>query len=386
MQNRSTIFVLDSNDVSMQIIKSYFEELNFDLEIKLFSDYKKACDEIEINEENPIVLVNIPEKDDCLKDVFEKIKLHSSRIIATSTDYSTNNIVKVMRMGAKDFIPKPIIKEELRSAIEKLIADDSCLEKENNSKIITIYSNKGGIGKTTIATNLAYEIAKNTYDKVALIDLNLQLGDISTFLNLQPAFDSAYVIKNLVNKKDDSIIKAFEKYENTNLYVLSDPNFIEQSESITPQEIETLFVSLKKIFPYIIIDMSSNIDPNSLKILDKSDWILFTTIVNIPAIRNAQRCLNLFESRRYPKEKVKIIVNRYMENDEIKVEDIETALNQKIYWKIPNNYFSIMESINKGIPVSNINTNSNIANSFRDLASEISEDIIEQAIAKYRNK
>ena len=198
MQNRSTIFVLDSNDVSMQIIKSYFEELNFDLEIKLFSDYKKACDEIEINEENPIVLVNIPEKDDCLKDVFEKIKLHSSRIIATSTDYSTNNIVKVMRMGAKDFISKPIIKEELRSAIEKLIADDSCLEKENNSKIITIYSNKGGIGKTTIATNLAYEIAKNTYDKVALIDLNLQLGDISTFLNLQPAFDSAYVIKNLV--------------------------------------------------------------------------------------------------------------------------------------------------------------------------------------------
>ena len=130
--------------------------------------------------------------------------------------------------------------------------------------------------------------------------------------------------------------------------------------------------------------MSSNIDPNSLKILDKSDLILFTTIVNIPAIRNAQRCLNLFRSRRYPKDKVKLLINRYIENDEISAEDIENTIGEKIYWKIPNNYFSIMEAINKGIPVSQVNSNSNIANSFRDLASKLSDDIIEQTIIKYR--
>ena len=138
------------------------------------------------------------------------------------------------------------------------------------------------------------------------------------------------------------------------------------------------------MFSYIIIDMSSNIDPNSLKILDKSDLILFTTIVNIPAIRNAQRCLNLFRSRRYPKDKVKLLINRYIENDEISAEDIENTIGEKIYWKIPNNYFSIMEAINKGIPVSQVNSNSNIANSFRDLASKLSDDIIEQTIIKYR--
>ena len=180
------------------------------------------------------------------------------------------------------------------------------------------------------------------------------------------------------------LIKAFERYNNSNLYILADPNYIEQSESITPQQIEKLFKTLKKVFPYIVVDMSSNIDPNSLKILDKSDWILFTTIVNIPAIRNAQRCLNLFSSRNYPKDRVKIIVNRYMENDEIKIEDIENTLGKKIYWKIPNNYFSIMESINKGIPVSEVSSNSNIANSFRDLASKISDDVVAQTISAYR--
>lgn len=383
MEKSSAIYILDNNDNSREILKSYLEELDCEFEIKTFKDYKTGIEEIKKSEIAPIVFVDISDNQKQTSEILDTIKLFTQKIIITSTDYSTNTIVKAMRMGAKEFLPKPIIKEDLKHAIMIFNKQES-LEDEFASKIITVYSNKGGIGKTTIATNLAVEFAKTTRDKVALIDLNLQLGDISTFLNLTPSFDVAYVIKNLIDKKEDTLIKAFEKFKNTSLYILSDPNYIEQSESITPQQIEDLFKALKKVFPYIIVDMSSNIDPNSLKMLDKSDLILFTTIVNIPAIRNAQRCLNLFDSRRYPKGKVKVIINRYMENDEIKIEDIETALGEKIYWKIPNNYFSIMESINKGIPVGEVNSNSNIANSFRDFASKISDDIVEQTVTKYR--
>lgn len=383
MEKSSAIYILDNNDNSREILKSYLEELDCEFEIKTFKDYKTGIEEIKKSEIAPIVFVDISDNQKQTSVILDTIKLFTQKIVITSTDYSTNTIVKAMRMGAKEFLPKPIIKEDLKHSIMIFNKQES-LEDESASKIITVYSNKGGIGKTTIATNLAVEFAKTTRDKVALIDLNLQLGDISTFLNLTPSFDVAYVIKNLIDKKEDTLIKAFEKFKNTSLYILSDPNYIEQSESITPQQIEDLFKALKKVFPYIIVDMSSNIDPNSLKILDKSDLILFTTIVNIPAIRNAQRCLNLFDSRRYPKGKVKVIINRYMENDEIKIEDIETALGERIYWKIPNNYFSIMESINKGIPVGEVNSNSNIANSFRDFASKISDDIVEQTVTKYR--
>ena len=288
-----------------------------------------------------------------------------------------------MRLGAREFLPKPIIENDLKRILTVFLQQES-QEDDSASKIITIYSNKGGIGKTTVATNLAVELAKSTRNKVALIDLNLQLGDITSFLNLNPSFDIAYVLRNLLEKKEGAILQAFEQYNDTSLYILSDPNYIEESQSIAPHQIENFFKILKKMFSYIIIDMSSNIDPNSLKILDKSDLILFTTIVNIPAIRNAQRCLNLFRSRRYPKDKVKLLINRYIENDEISAEDIENTIGEKIYWKIPNNYFSIMEAINKGIPVSQVNSNSNIANSFRDLASKLSDDIIEQTIIKYR--
>lgn len=370
-----SIIVLDSNENSREIIKSYLEELGFGENLKIFSDYSSNKNEFD---SSSIVFV-----DTNLFDAIEDIRLLTNKIVVTSTDYSTDNIVRAMRMGAREFLPKPIIKTDLQRVVEMLAKPEE-EQQITASKIITVYSNKGGIGKTTIAANLAFELAKATHDKVALVDLNLQLGDISTFLNLNPTFDVAYVLKNLIDKKEETLIKAFEKYKDTKLYVLSDPTYIEHSESITPQQIESLFKVLRKVFPYIIVDMSSNIDPNSLKILDCSDLILFTTIVNIPAIRNAQRCLNLFRSRHYPNDKVKVIINRFMENDEITVEDIETTLGEKIYWKIPNNYFSIMESINKGVTVSEVNTNSNIANSFRNFASRISDDIVESAIIKYR--
>ncbi|MBP3491504.1 AAA family ATPase [bacterium] len=381
MQN-STVFVLDRNENSREIIKSFIENFDFVSEVKLYGDYNKGYEDIKLAE-NPVVILDISEDFAGLDEIAGKLKLVTSKIIITSINYSTNTIIKALRLGAKEFLPKPVLREDLVRVLS-MLASISPENEVSQSKIITVYSNKGGIGKTTIAVNLAAELAKVTKDKVALVDLNLQLGDISTFLNLNPPFDVNYVIRRLIDKEENILIKGFEKYKDLSLYVLSDPSYIEQSESITTQQITTLFSALKKVFPYIVVDMSSNIDPISLKILDSSDWIMFTTIVNIPAIRNAQRCLNLFRSRKYPSNKVKIVINRYMENDEIKIEDIENTLGECVYWKIPNNYFTIMEAINKGVSISEVNAESNIGNSFRDFAAKVSDDIIEQSVVQYR--
>lgn len=381
MQN-STVFVLDKNENSREIIKSFIENLDFVSEVKLYDDFTRGYEDIKLAE-NPLVILDISEDFAGLDEIAGKLKLVTSKIIITSINYSTNTIIKALRLGAKEFLPKPVLREDLVRVLS-MLASISPENEVSQSKIITVYSNKGGIGKTTIAVNLAAELAKVTKDKVALVDLNLQLGDISTFLNLNPPFDVNYVIRRLIDKEENILIKGFEKYKDLSLYVLSDPSYIEQSESITTQQITTLFSALKKVFPYIVVDMSSNIDPISLKILDSSDWIMFTTIVNIPAIRNAQRCLNLFRSRKYPSNKVKIVINRYMENDEIKIEDIENTLGESVYWKIPNNYFTIMEAINKGVSISEVNAESNIGNSFRDFAAKVSDDIIEQSVVQYR--
>lgn len=381
MQNKPMVVVLDSNPNSREILASYINEMDFIQEVKLYSDYNQGLEEIKSLKDDVIVILDISQGNS--DEFIEKVRLHVSKLIITSTDYSTNMIVKALRMGAKEFLPKPVLKNDLFRVL-KMFADENYSSEDSNSKVISVYSNKGGIGKTVIAVNLAKELAQVTKSKVALVDLNLQLGDVATFLNLNPIFDVSYVMKNFVGKNEDEFLKSFEQYKDSSLYVLSDPTYIEQAERISPQEIVSLFRAMKKVFTYIIVDMSSAIDENSLKILDCSDLIFFTTIVNIPAIRNAQRCLNLFKSRHYPNDKVKIIVNRYMDNDEIKIEDIENTLGEKIYWKIPNNYFTIMDAINKGVSISEVNSSSNIGNNFREFAMKVSDDIIEQAVIQYR--
>lgn len=382
MEKDSLIYILDSNENSVKILKSFLEEEGYN-NVKTFQNYEKGLEALKSEQDEKIVFVDLDESSFINDSFLEDLKLVSDKIIMTSTEYSADYIIKSFRYGALDFLPKPILKNQLLSSIEKINSVKDELDS-NTSKIITVYSNKGGIGKTTIATNFAAELAKTTRSKVALVDLNLQLGDVSTFLNLSPKFDVAYVVKNILTKKEGSLISAFEKYKDTSLYILSDSTFIDQSENITPIQIETLFESLRSIFSYIVIDMSSEISSNTLKILDKSDYILFTSIVNIPAIRNTQRCLSLFKSRRYPEDKVKIVINRYMESDDIKIDDIETALGEKVYWKIPNNYFSIMESINKGEIVSDVSPKSNIASSFKELSIKISDDIVKETILKYK--
>ena len=310
------------------------------------------------------------------------------KIIAVSDSPSVELIVKVMRAGAKDFLSAPVIKTEFFEILNKIynkLSDGS--DNDSKSRVITVFSNKGGIGKTSIASNLALELAKITKENVALVDLNFQFGDITTFLDLKPSFNISYVLENLEKMNSDLLLNTLERYKNTSLYVLADPPVFKQAENITKSQISKLIQLLKNTFSYIVIDAESGFDGKTVTALDNSDLIFLVTIVNLPALRNCQRILDLFEKLGYDFDKTQIIVNRYMENDEITVEDVEKVLNKNVYWKIPNNYFTLMSAINKGVSVAEINPESNVAVSYKELAMSVSDMVYRnKLIKKYSNE
>lgn len=384
MTNQIPTVIIDTQSQSIEVLKSYLKELDYISVIDSVSDIVAGYNSIMENRPS-LVIIDISNKTELALDIINKISLNhkTCKIVVTSSNYSTDFIIKAMRAGAREFLPKPLIKGDLVQALKKIKENLSGSNSDDKKcRVITTFSNKGGIGKTAIATNLALEIANMTKEKVALIDLNLQLGDITTFLDINPSFDISYVIQNLSRIDETFLLSSLEKYKDTSLYVLADPPYLEQAEEITAEQINSLFTVLKQAFSYIVVDTGSNFDGKTITALDNSDLILLITIVNLPAIRNCQRCLDLFERLGYEKEKTKIILNRYMENDEIKVEDVEDVLKQKVYWKIPNNYFTIMSAINKGIPVGMINPDSNISQSYRELAALLSDNIYKHDFAK----
>lgn len=385
--NKIFTVILSDEFSTSEVMKLFAGEFE-NLEICQENDYSEAFKKIANYQGKSILLADLSiykaKKLDLILKITKECK--NCKVLALSDNPSVDLIIEIMRAGAKEFVPIPIIKSEFFESLNKLLAEFNETKKTNNCKIISIFSNKGGIGKTSLATNLALELSKITKENIALIDLNFQMGDITTFLDLKPSFNISYMLENLDKINETFLLSTLERYKKTSLYVLADPPYFKQADNIQPRQITKLFNTLKETFSYIIVDAEASFEGKNIAALDNSDLVLLVTVANLPALRNTQRCLELFEKLGYDKEKVKIVVNRYMENDEIKETDVEKVLSKKIYWKIPNNYFAIMTAINKGIPVSEINDSTNIAQSYKDLAQYISDNLYKQnMVEKFEN-
>ena len=367
--------IIDSESTSKELITNYLEQVDDINIIQEFGDILSAQDYITTNAPQ-LVIVDITKKTNISLDVIAKLTstIKNIKIIVLSYDFESELVIKALRAGAREFLIKPLIEKDFVQAVEKM--KDLILGNINDTtkcKVITTFSNKGGIGKTSLAVNLAMEIANMTKERVALIDLNMQMGDVTTFLNLEPSFDTSYVINNLDRIDETFLLSTLEQYNKTSLYVLADPPDIEQAEVITSDDITMLINILRNVFSYIVIDTSSSFDAKTITALDNSDLILLVSIINIPAIRSCQRCFELFKKLGYSKDKVKLVINRYMETDQLQIGAVEEALDHKVFFKIPNNYYAIIDAINKGFPVSDIAPNSNISKSYKQLAALLSD-------------
>ena len=368
--------IIESDPVSRELIRSYLGKVE---DINIIGEFDDAINSYaQISELHPnLIIVDISQRTQLTLDIIVKISknLRNAKIVVISYDMDSQTVIKALRAGAREYLVKPLIESDFIDSVEKI--KDLILGNINDTtkcKVITTFSNKGGMGKTSIAANLAVEIANLTNEKVALVDLNFQMGDITTFLDLNPAFDTSYVVNNLERIDETFLLSTLEKYKDTSLYVLADPPDLEQAEVITSENITTLINVLRSVFSYVIIDTTSSFDGKTITALDNSDLILLIAVLNLPSVRNCQRCFDLFKRLGYQKDKIKLIVNRYMENDEIKIEDVEDVLGYSVYYKIPNNYFAIINAMNKGMPVSDLNHQSNIAKAFRELAALLSDN------------
>jgi pilus assembly protein CpaE len=209
---------------------------------------------------------------------------------------------------------------------------------------------------------------------VALVDLNLQLGDITTFLDVEPKQTIVDIARNIGRVDAAYLEGSLAQYtcKNSTIYVMADPLQVEDAEELTADQINAVLTVLRATFEYVVIDTTTSFDSKTLSALDLADHILLVSMVNLPSIRSSQRLLNLFERLGYDEQKIKLIINRYMPGEEITVEDVEETLEHEVFWKIPNNYSVVMTSINRGIPISMVDNSKPMEKNFLELAHKLS--------------
>lgn len=370
-----SIVIIDTDPDSISNIQQYLKNMGNHVSIEGVSQSFEKGYEI-IHKKRPMVVIMDVSADD-IETSIERINLILSRfpqvsIFATCSDKSADTILKVMRAGVTEYLLRPVSDIDLTAALQKLgrlwITKPGI--HAETGRVYILFSPKGGVGNTTIAINLAVNIFEATNEPTIIVDLDLNAGDVTTFLNLKPSYTISDVTTNLA-RLDKAFLQGAITKHNSGVYVLAEPQKIAESLSISGGEIKRVLSLLKTMFKHIIIDTEPAFNERTLTAIEMSDIVLITFVLSLPGIKNIQRCLNYLDGIGYKKDKVKLIANRYMKKGDIKIEDAEKVLNHPISWHIPNEYFSAMASINKGIPLSVSEPKSRLNLAIKELANAI---------------
>jgi pilus assembly protein CpaE len=281
-------------------------------------------------------------------------------IIIMSIQGEGEYIKKAMSAGARDYIVKPFGVNELVNTVRHVYDLDKSKKQKSggastikiDSKIISIFSTKGGVGKTTIATNLAVSLSSLTGKKVVLLDFDLQFGDVAICLNLYVKNSVTEIVKDFTNiEQDPDLLDEYLLAHYSGIKVLAAPIRPENAEYVTADHIKNIIEYLKGRYDYIIIDTSQGFNDNVITALDMSNIIMYISALDLPSIKNTKNGLEVMKSLNYSNEKVKVVINKSNESYGIKHSDFESALGVDIWEMIPYDIAAVTLSVNNGHPL-----------------------------------
>jgi pilus assembly protein CpaE len=329
-----------------------FESIRLKAECALFD----RCIDVVIDYKPNIVLIRSSEQyEKVLVLIGQVIKIYPmiNVIVATPT-MDPDFLVKAFRLGVKDILAEPIDMAQFRKTVGR-IADLNMLDdkKKDDSHVVSVFSNKGGVGVTTIAVNLAVAFAKQNKDKkVVLCDFVLEHGDVPIFLRKTADNYSIVDFISDMNRLDAKLIEnSLARDEESGLYLLLGPANPEDADYMAADQLKSIMTLLKKTFDIVIVDLSHDFSDKNIVIMDESDLLFLVMALDLPSIKNVARCLEIFKKLRYDRGKVRLIVNRSNSRDQIEMNLVADKLEYPIAFSLSNDYKMVVNSINAGIPI-----------------------------------
>jgi len=316
-----------------------------------------------------VAIIDINRDADRAFAVGEQIKSRLShvRLVMTSPTSTPDTILRSMRSGAEEFIPQPFNWPEVLNSIDSIRkkTESQAPRSSDRGHVIAISSNKGGVGSTTAATNLAANLVAKK-KSVCLVDLVLQFGSVTSFLNIEASYTILDLAKNLKRIDplflDGSLVK-----HASGIRVLAEPFYAEDARRITPADIDEILDLLAQSFDYVVVDTPKEFDDMLALVLDKANLILFITEMDVPSLKSAHRALELFERMGIYDQKIRLVLNRYVKSKLMTLESVEKALGVKVFWTLPNNYPVAIAAVNQGLSVHECDPKSDIAKSYAGL-------------------
>ena len=302
-------------------------------------------------------------------------------------------IRQALRMGVKDVLSSASDETAVRTAAARALeiartlrgrlgggAPTDAGEGWGPGKVVTVFSSKGGCGKTFLSTNLAVSLARSGVE-VALVDLDLHFGDVAIMLHLFPShtiYDAAQ------NPGLDALsLKSFLTHHDSGIWALVAPTEPTVADSINPGTIGNILKLLRSAFDYVVIDTPPAFSEPVLAAFDESDWLVMLATLDVPSIKNLRLTLQTMELLHFPKGRIRVVVNRADSKVGLRMPDVEKLLSSPVDTTIPSSR-SVPLSVNKGSPIMLEEPKGPVAEAIRRVAAQLTEPQIGRTKQKQR--
>jgi pilus assembly protein CpaE len=371
MPEKTRVLIVDDIAETRENIRKL---LQFEADIEVVGAARTGKEAVQLTDElRPDVVlmdINMPDMDGITATEMIRQRNPVAQIVILSVQGDPNYMRRAMLAGARDFLTKPPMADELISAVRRA-GEMARLERSKSTqvvvpsasssvktsfgggltdgRIIMIYSPKGGTGVTTLAVNLAITL-NNDETRAVLVDGNLQFGDVAVFLNEQ----GKNTILDLAPRADELEPEIVEsvliKHSTSGLRILAAPSRPEHADHVTSDQFGKLLKYLRQVYAYVIVDTAHLLNDITLAALDISDLVVLVVTQDIPAIKNARLFLDLLGTIGVSRNHICFVMNRYDKRISITPEKVSENLKQEIVGVIPLDERIVIPSVNRGVP------------------------------------
>jgi pilus assembly protein CpaE len=339
--------------------------------------------------------INMPGMDGIAASEIIAQRLPFSAIIMMSVHGEAEHLKRAMLAGAREFLVKPFSADEFGTSIRRVYERELVRREQlqtnggaapsatssgpvstedvENHQVIAVFSPKGGAGRTTIATNLALALRKETNQRVALIDANLQFGDVGVLLNLNPKNRS---VLDAVEggEPDRDIIESVIVDHSTGIRVLLAPPSPEGADLVTPAYLRKIVEMMRENHDWVIVDLPSGLNDHSLGVLDAADQVLVVAALEITTIKNVRLFLEVADQLEYERSKLRLVINRSDSSQGIRISDVEASIRRPIDGTIVSDGRLAVLAVNRGVPFVVSPPESPLARDITNLARTLAGD------------
>ncbi len=291
--------------------------------------------------------------------------------------------------GARGFVPKPLQAEDLAASLRQVVsraaAPPAVAEREEGppGRIVVFCAPKGGTGRTTLAINIGIALRQTTRSPVALVDADYSAPALDVALNLPGQRTVIDLLPRLARLDRDLIASVLTPHV-SGVHVLLAPPPADLSHPISLPQVQQILVLLKRMFPWVIVDLGLPLDETAFAFLDGADRIIMTVLPEMVGLRNTRLMLDQLHGRGYPDGRVWLVLNRATMRGGVPIGDIEERLRVRVQYRIPDDQGLATHSVNRGVPVVIGHRNSALGRAIVGLAGRLAREMAAEGVAASR--